>query len=243
MNLNKPINRIKIVGKWILTVLGALTLLFVFLAFTSLPFWGIYRLSLPEQAAKTKQQSGYIICMSGSGFPGKSTLLNLFYTAQLANDSPKAQVIVAFPAATGENQETIENIRNELITKGIDSSKITFATQGTNTRGQALDIRNTILHSNTDAQVTLVTTPEHTYRTYHVFKKLNFKRISTYATFENDMQTPLIYSSHDLDGNRFIPDVGENQKLRYQLWTHMKYEITLLREYTAIVYYKLQGWI
>ncbi|MFO7862400.1 MAG: ElyC/SanA/YdcF family protein, partial [Salinivirgaceae bacterium] len=121
--------------------------------------------------------------------------------------------------------------------------RITFATRGTNTRGQALDIRSSVLHNKTSAQITLVTTPQHTYRTFHVFRKLDFERINTFPTFENDMKAPLIYSSRNLDGKRFVPDVGNNQKLRYQLWTHLKYEITLLREYTAIMYYKLQGWI
>ncbi|MFO7864191.1 MAG: hypothetical protein R6U85_09345, partial [Salinivirgaceae bacterium] len=146
MNTEKLVNRIKKTSFWILTVIGAISVLFILLAFTSLPFWGIYSLSHPEQEVQNNQQAEYIICMSGSGFPGKTTLLNLFYTAQLANASPKAQVIMAFPAEEDHNQETIQNIRKELTTKGIDSTRITFATRGINTRGQALDIRNSVLH-------------------------------------------------------------------------------------------------
>mgnify|MGYP006090763245 FL=1 len=34
-----------------------------------------------------------------------------------------------------------------------------------------------------------------------------------------------------------------NLALRYNMWSYMQYEIIVLREYTAIAYYWMKGWI
>ena len=34
-----------------------------------------------------------------------------------------------------------------------------------------------------------------------------------------------------------------NVALRYNMWSYMQYEIIVLREYTAIAYYWVKGWI
>ena len=45
-------------------------------------------------------------------------------------------------------------------------------------------------------------------------------------------------------GNKtLLPNVGSNTSVRYQFWNHLKYEIMIAREMTALTYYKLRGWI
>lgn len=35
--------------------------------------------------------------------------------------------------------------------------------------------------------------------------------------------------------------LNENLDLRYNMWSYLQYEVKVLREYTAIIYYKLRG--
>jgi hypothetical protein len=53
----------------------------------------------------------------------------------------------------------------------------------------------------------------------------------------------LKYSHKKLGGKKFTPDVSENMGLRYNYWNYLKLEITCLREFAALCYYKVNGWI
>ena len=58
-----------------------------------------------------------------------------------------------------------------------------------------------------------------------------------YAWAEKD--TLDIYSESDAELDALIMDIN----LRYRFWTHLKYEILIIREFSALTYYKLSGWI
>lgn len=223
-----------------LSIIGILTILAIGISFTSMPFWGIY--ALANHSDEIHENPDYIICMSGSGFPGESTLLRLYYTGEIALLYPSSKVIIAFPA-NDQNNGTLKKINKELYQQGIDSTRILFAIEGTNTRGQAIDIKENWIPNPEKHAVLLITSPIHTYRSYKVFKALNFKKIKTFATFENDISISLTYDSDSIGGKKHLPNIGNNTQIRYQFWNHLKYEIALLREYTAIIYYKIQGWL
>jgi hypothetical protein len=57
------------------------------------------------------------------------------------------------------------------------------------------------------------------------------------------LESELSYKDKDLGGNRIVPAVDESILLRYKFWTYLQYEVSILREYTALFYYKLKGWI
>ena len=60
---------------------------------------------------------------------------------------------------------------------------------------------------------------------------------------DNINQLDAIFEDVELGGNTTVPNIGKNTKIRYQFWTHLKYQTIVYREYTAIAFYKLKGWI
>ncbi len=61
--------------------------------------------------------------------------------------------------------------------------------------------------------------------------------------FENASEADFRFTDDELGGNKLpVPDVGQSMQLRYQVWNHLKYEITFIREVFALTYYKLRGW-
>ena len=216
------------------------TLLLLSLSFTTLPFWGIHQLS--KAGANYEFEPDYIIFMSGSGFPGKSSLIRIYYTGVIAQKYTGAKVIAAFPGEANDTASMLSQLQNELLLRGIDSSRLLFEPNGTNTRWQALEIKKQLIPETT-ANILLVSSPEHIYRSVHVFERIGFKNVGSFACFERNINVSLEYDTDQIEGNKYVPDIGGNQQLRYQFWNHLKYEIVLLREYMAITYYYLQGWI
>ena len=131
-------------------------------------------------------------------------------------------------------------MRHDLITKGVDSLRVILEPNGLNTRMQALEISKFI---NLKSNLLLVTSPEHMYRAIRVFKKAGMDNTQGESAFEHAIESSLIYDDDILGGNNYILDMGDNTQLRYQFWNHFKYQIIVYREYMAIAYYKMKGWI
>lgn len=226
--------------KILLITLGSLFLALCIAAFTTLPFWAYYRLSGAYIAAHRTET---IVLLSGAGIPSESGLLRAYYTAELAGLNPGAKVVIAAPGKISDTDSDPNNIARELILRGVDSTRIIFASTGKNTRGQALEVAALILDTPSGRDLTLVTSPEHIKRAILSFKKCGFKEVHGLATFEQSLNSDLRFNDQSLKGNRLAPPIGQNLQLRYQFWNHLKLEITVIREYFALTYYRLMGWI
>jgi len=128
-------------------------------------------------------------------------------------------------------------MRKEMMMRGIDSSRIILETKGINTHEQAVNIKR-LLHTDNPA-IILITSPEHMYRAARAFNKVGFSNVGGNSTFGNDIDPELLsknksHSDKEINLNLFI---------RYNFWTQLKYEVILLREFFAICYYKMNGWI
>ncbi len=89
----------------------------------------------------------------------------------------------------------------------------------------------------------LVTSPEHMRRSLLCFRKAGFEQVCGLSAFENAAEADFSFRDDDLGRNPvLVPDVGSNLQLRYQVWTHLRYEIMFTREMLALVYYRLRGW-
>ena len=84
---------------------------------------------------------------------------------------------------------------------------------------------------------------EHLYRAVLTFKKAGFLKVDGVPAFEQAIESDISFNARKLGGRKFIPDVGNNITLRYQFWTQMNYELLILREWAALGYYKLKGWV
>lgn len=209
-------------------------LIFIVLAFTDIPFWAYHRLG--ELKQQLEKEPDYIIVMGGDGMPSPAGLMRCYYGVHHASKFPQSKIILAMPYNLEDSTYQLELMKAEFVVKGIDSNRISFAPKGYNTRTQALEISQQIQNKN--ANLLIVTSPEHTYRTLACFQKLGFKSIGGSPTFEHPPDEDFLDNKKEKDRMRV-----SNLNLRYNVWSYMQYEIIVLREYVAISYYWLKAWI
>lgn len=216
--------------------LGAIFIILLILSFTRVPF-DIYRW-LGEYGTEYQFKPEKIIMLGGSGMPSESNLIRLYYTADIAQHFPSASIIIAHPEDTA-----VTNLMGKYLNRnGVDSTRINYMLIGTNTREQVLNLQKSFegLEQN---KIIVITSPENMYRTISVFEKLKFRHITGVSAFENAMFVDLNYNHQQIGGKVYSPDVSGSLNLRYNFWNYLKLEITCLREFAAIFYYKLNGWI
>jgi len=182
-----------------------------------------------------------IVLLGGSGMPSESNLMRSWYASRAAEAFPESMVIIVMPGNMNDSVSTPYKMEKELVVRGISADRIRFETNGTNTRSQALRCASLL---DKKQPVMLITSPENMRRSILCFRKAGFEKINGLPAFENAAEADFSFNDDELGGNRaFIPDVGDNLQVRYQLWNHLKYEILIAREMTALTYYRLKGWI
>ena len=223
----------------IASVVGIFFLICVVLALTEKPFWGYYWLGTSKSEMKWKPE--VIVVLGGGGMPSQSNLMRGWYAASAAKSFPEAKLILSMPGDISDSLSTPRLMEKELLLRKVSAENIIFENQGTNTRAQALNCADII---NRNTPVLLITSPEHMRRAVLCFKKAGFQKVNGLPAFENALEADLKFDDDKLGGNKtLVPDVGENINARYQLWNHLKYEILIAREITALAYYRLRGWI
>jgi len=218
---------------------GIFCLAMVALAFTPLPFWGIHWLGTSKAALKWKPET--IILLGGGGMPSESNLMRSWFAGQATRSFPEAMLVIAMPGDITDSLSTPRLMKKELVLRGVNPQKVLFENKGTNTRAQALYCEKML---DTAQSILLVTSPDHTRRATLCFQKAGFEKVNALPAFENAAEADFTFRDDELGGRKTIaPDVGESIQVRYQIWNHLKYEITFMREMVAITYYKLRGWI
>ncbi|MBN2274597.1 MAG: YdcF family protein [Bacteroidales bacterium] len=230
--------------KWIIKILrglifglGCITLCGILLALTDIPYYAYYRLGTVN--AEITQKPDYIVMLGSMGIPSPDDLMRVYYTAGAWKEVPDAVVIIAFPADTALHEDSPELLMaDELKMRGVDSTKIIFERYGYSTRTQALNILDMLGKENApDITMRIITSPEHMYRAIRAFRKVGFSQAGGTPTFEK-----VIAEEKLMKGvNKKTEKTGLT--LRYRIWSYMIYEITVVREFMAIAYYKIRGWI
>ena len=242
MTKQKIVKRLLIFIRWLLLTFGSLFLFAVVLSFTTLPYWGYYWLGTSQ--SKITEKPEYIVLLGGGGMPSESNLMRAFFVFKAAQEFPESRIVIATPGDTADFKSTARLVAAELISKGIDPKRILYEQIGTNTRMEALSLQKFDHGQIMQKPILLVTSPEHMRRSVLVFRKVGFIRISALPAFENALEANLVFRDDELGGNKkLIPNVGGSISLRYQFWNHLKYEILIAREMTALGYYWLRGWI
>jgi len=224
--------------KWVVLVFGVLFIVIISLSFTTLPFWMYYSLGHTEY--KLTSNPEYIVVMSGAGIPSESGLMRTYRAAEIGKIFPDAKIIVTMPGISTDTTSASYLMKKELMIRGVLGSRISFENKGTNTRSQALAIKS-MLKENPVALV--VTSPEHLYRSIASFHKVGLTNTVGESAFSQHMEVSFNFEDENLGGNTFVPNIGGNTQVRYQFWTHLKYQVIVYREYVAIAFYKLKGWI
>jgi len=240
-NFKETFRNINIFFRPILIVFGILSLFLIIFAFTSGPFWLYYHLGTRNIDFRFSPEC--IVLLGGSGMPSESNLICSYYAAEFADEYADIPLIVALPGDTSDSVSAIVQLVDEMILRGVDAKRILCESEGLNTRAQALNIYTFLSDSAKKTKVVIVTSPEHMHRSILCFRKAGFENIGGCPAFEYAIETDMTAIKDDLGGNRFIPGVNKSISLRYRFWTHLKYEVLILREYFAIAYYKMKGWI
>lgn len=230
------------VSRNVLFVFGAFAIIMLVLAFTSLPFWARYNLGVKYR--NNDKTANTIVLMGGGGYPSKSILMRMHYTAKLSEVYPNANIVVAIPGDTSSFvSTTIKTFQGLIENYQIDSTRVTLEPNGVNTRQQALLISDMISQQIVKEPLIVVTSTEHVYRAVRAFRKAGIDLTYGQPTLNSTLESNLEYKKDELGGNNIIPDVGTSISVRYKFWDYLEYEIQVMREYVAILYYKVKGWI
>lgn len=224
--------------KKITRTIGVFAILLLVLSFTNIPYFAYYYLG--TSTPKTIHPPDLIVVLGGAGMPSPDGLIRIWYACNAAREFKKAQVIIALPYNENDRDSLhqLNLMAQELIIKGIDSSRIQFEPLGFNTRSQALNIAARFARPENPLTLLLVTSPEHMYRSVKTFQKAGFANVGGLPTFEVPIdEEKAMDKEHSKDVR------VKNLALRYNMWSYLNYELLVLREYTAISYYKIKGWI
>ncbi len=215
---------------------GIVALVMMVLACTRVPFdahrW------LGQGPGRCEGEVEAILILGGSGMPSGPELLRLHRAAVLALELPHTALFVVHPGDPAH----IRLMHDELLLRGVAPERITLINEGNNTREQALACLQRC--SSTKPVVAIVTAPENVYRSVLTFRKAGFDRgVCGDAAWDHAMDHGFNYRHEGIGGKAWLPDVSESTGMRYTFWNYLKLEITCLREYLAIAYYQLNGWI
>jgi uncharacterized SAM-binding protein YcdF (DUF218 family) len=216
-------------------ILGLLFFVLIVLSFTDVPYYAYYYLSLPQE--KLERKPDLIVVLGGSGMPSPDGLIRTYYAAEAANRFKEAAVIIALPYNENDSLKQLKLMAHELILRGVDSLRIRYEPFGFNTHSQATNIAQRYKNEIQHVALLMVTSPEHMYRSVNTFRKAGFPMVAGLAAFERPPDETGINDKAPGSDTRV-----KNLSLRYNMWSYLNYEVLVLREYFAIIYYKLKGW-
>lgn len=222
--------------KIFLLAFGSITFLFFIISFTDLPYSAYHYLGTSN--SKIQGTPDLIVILGGGGMPSPDGLIRTYYGAMAAKEYESAKIIIALPYDDEDSLYQLNLMADELYIKGIDSLRISFEPYGFNTHSQAENIASEYKNKIENIKLLIVTSPEHMYRSVKTFRKEGFLHVSGCPTFENPIDEEKIKDKQKTKDIRV-----KSLAFRYNMWSYMNYELLVIREYFAIVYYKIKGWI
>ena len=214
--------------------LGILFFVMLALAFTSAPFYAFYHLGQDPNENGKLLQPQRVVMFGGAGMPSEDNLMRLYHTAALARH-------FGLPVLLVHPEDSICQTEMTRLLRQGGVNSIQYMTEGANTRSQALQLKDAYPELIEEPFI-VVTSPEHVRRTVKCLNKAGFQNVIGKAAFPATVDFDLSLKKHKLGGNEAIPSV-ESVKMRYTFFNYMKLEITCVREYLALGYYKIKGWI
>ncbi|MGN0033919.1 MAG: YdcF family protein [Candidatus Limimorpha sp.] len=228
--------RLKKILERSLLILGILSATMILLALTPIPFYLHHSLGKNGDPAENEDfVPQHIILMGGAGMPSESNLMRLYYCASLSavHNCPVTIVLPSDSACHSKMEDF-------LVRQGVTNA-IYHDTIGTNTRSQVLGLKENYAEL-LDIPIAVVSSPEHIRRTIKCLKKEGFTKVLGVPASEGTVNFDLTLEGQHLYGNINMPNI-ENTKIRYTFWNYLKLEIVVFREYFALAYYKIKGWI
>ena len=218
---------------------GIIFILMIILSFTRHPYMLMHYMGTAN--SEIVADPDYIVVMGAEGIPGAGSLLRCHYGASAAKAFPEAKIIIATPAHPNDFLNSDAWKMAEIIAMyGISSNRFVFEFHGTNTHTQACETKKLIANP-TKTNILVVTAPDHMYRSILTFEKCGFANVDGWPAFGTAIEKDLLLTPEENKQEVIAP--ARNISLRYKMWTYLKIEINLMREWLAIGYYKLKGYI
>ncbi len=215
-------------------VSGVTALIMLMLAFTDVPYHAYHRLGTSCQPLRANPE--VIVLLGGSGMPSADGLMRSYFAAQAALKFPESEIIIAHPFDNdSSNTLQLDLMKKELVMRGVDSLRVRYEPYGFDTHSQAENI-SVLLDGRTEVPVLVITSPEHMYRSIRSLEKAGLQMVGGLPSFEKPINQRKLKSKKHPERSGDLP-------WRYNVWSYLRYELLVLREYCAIAYYKLRGWI
>jgi len=243
MQLKATIQKLSGIFRKLIFISGGIAIFVLAFSFTTGPFWMYYWLGTSKSSFYFEPK--HIIVLGGGGMPSESGLIRIYYASALAKSCSDADIIIALPVDSGISfiNSDVYRMKQELMQHDVDPLRISLETTSHNTREQALNILKMKSEFKTEPCL-IVTSPEHMRRAVMTFRKTGFKKIGGIPAFEKAIDSKLGFTEKKLGGRNLpLPEIGNNIQIRYQFWNHLKYQVICYREFLAISYYWLKGWI
>lgn len=251
----------KRMGRWAvrgLAVLGGVSVLGVALQFSGIP-WKVH-VFLAEDGVKWESDVArwtptHILVLGGSGIPGESGLMRLWYAAETSKACPAVPVWIALPCAEGERDDLAAvAYMEELQLRGIDAGRCEPRACGENTHAQAVGLVRE-LEGGGQARVLVVTSPEHVRRACLTVRRaardagatIEVRGLSAENLSLEDHGPEMVVTetaeSEEKATGATESQVSAPEALRYEFWNHARYSLDAARECVALAYYRVKGWI
>ena len=255
-------------GRWVvrlLAVAGGVGVLGVALQFGGIP-WKVHAF-LARDGAEREEGEGWrpthILVLGGSGVPGESALMRLWYAAEAARENPGIPVWMALPC--GENDagdSAAVAYAGELRLRGVEAERCAPRACGNNTREQAVGLVRALGEesgkgSAEAARVLLVTSPEHVRRACLAVRRAA-REAGAVVEVRGRGAENVSLEDHREKGEEVGEagvgtavvgavtgkvDGGGMGAVRYEFWNHARYTLDAAREGVALLYYWGRGWI
>ncbi|MFH0881272.1 MAG: YdcF family protein [Lentisphaerota bacterium] len=216
---------LKRIWKSLVCLLAAAFVVELLVGFFGVPgFVGRWFVTAGDEKAGAPQ---YVIVLGGGGIPSESGLMRTYYAAEMRKEYTGLTYVVSLPCEGDPATNSVGRMRDELVMRGVPASSILMEYAARNTHEQAVNIAKMMGPATQQAEVRLVTSSWHMRRAIACFQAAGFQHLGGTKTINQGAEA----------------DPGSGVLLRYAFWANLTSGIECLRECTALLVYKLRGWI
>lgn len=175
----------------------------------------------------TPEAPRYIVVLGGGGIPSESGLMRTYCAAHAGVGRTGVTFVVCLPADRNPETSSVGRMRDELVMRGIPREAVLLEHRGRNTREQAAEVHRLLGSRALAEPLLVVTSPYHVRRSLLCFRKEGFRKAAAMAA----------------QGTSAEADMGGGEGARYGFWNALETEVRYARELTALLIYRLRGWI
>jgi uncharacterized SAM-binding protein YcdF (DUF218 family) len=224
--------------KHLLFSVGVLFILLLFVCFTPYP-WRVLTW-LGHDPVPLEGEPDGIVLLSGGGIPSESGLMRCYEAAVAARRYSNAYVVVAMPEEADEQVSSTRRMFEEFEMRGVPRMRLKLEGRGRNTHEQAVNTFAMLGAATNQPVLLIVTSPDHMRRSLKTFRKAGFTHVFGSAAYDVAVNADLRY---DVDTLGLQGAVGQSLAVRYTFWNNLMIEARIVREFFALGYYRIMGWI